>query len=462
MSEIKQEPSNTNPEFFETLASTIVERAAIAQRLGRSYWKTSGASRNVYEALGYPTSIDTDDYLAKYGRHEIARAVVDLYPNACWRYKPSIVDVEGIDSEFSKAWDNLSKKLKLFSYFKRLDKACGVGRFSVLYLGLDDSSDPRMPVTKKDLNLEYVSVYTEKQITINEWENDVRNSRYGLPKVYSLSISNEDRVGVSETIQAHYSRIIHVAENLLEDDVYGTPRLKIVFNRLLNLELIIGGSAEMFWQGSFPGYSFQAAPDARWDSQTKAQLEDEIEKYVHGFQRYLRLRGVDVKELGSTRVANPMKHFDVQMSAIAVGLGIPKSILMGSETAESSGEKDQKVWNGRVEERREDFCEAVIIQPFVDNCIRYGVLPAPIEEYEVVWPQLSELTELEKAEISERKTVALTKYASTPGADIVMPHVIFFKKLLGFSDSEIREIEEILGNMEQEEMDQINQDIEDE
>ena len=48
----------------------------------------------------------------------------------------------------------------------------------------------------------------------------------------------------------HASRVLHVAEDCLDDDVYGIPRLKPVFDRLDDLLKVVGGSAEFFLRGA--------------------------------------------------------------------------------------------------------------------------------------------------------------------------------------------------------------------
>ena len=45
----------------------------------------------------------------------------------------------------------------------------------------------------------------------------------------------------------HASRVIHVAEDILDDEVYGIPRLEPLYNYLDDLLKVVGGSAEMFW-----------------------------------------------------------------------------------------------------------------------------------------------------------------------------------------------------------------------
>ena len=52
----------------------------------------------------------------------------------------------------------------------------------------------------------------------------------------------------SDTVAIPWQRCIHVAENTIEDDVFGQPRLARVLNRIDDLNKVLGASAELYWQ----------------------------------------------------------------------------------------------------------------------------------------------------------------------------------------------------------------------
>jgi len=73
-------------------------------------------------------------------------------------------------------------------------------------------------------------------------------------------------------------------------------------------------------------------------------------------------------------------------------------------------------------------------------------------EYRVEWPEIMVLTEEDRAKIGEKKANALAKYASAPGADMVMPPDVFLKEIMELDDDQITAImEELAGQLKEEE-----------
>ena len=238
----------------------------------------------------------------------------------------------------------------------------------------------------------------------------------------------------------HWSRIIHVAEDLLEDNVEGMPGLQSIFNRLQDLDLIAGGSAEMFWRGAFPGLAFKAEEGRSLQGQDLEELKDELEEYMHGLKRYLRLRGIDIQEL-KPQVADPSKHISAQIDLIACAKNIPKRILLGSERGELASSQDEKAWLKSIENRRTDYCEPVILRPLVDRLIGVGVLPNPKDEYTAVWPDLLVSSDKDRAEVGVARSKALKDYVEAIGAQDILPPSIFLQKILGLTQEELDQIE---------------------
>jgi hypothetical protein len=240
--------------------------------------------------------------------------------------------------------------------------------------------------------------------------------------------------------RVHYSRVIHVAEDLLDDNVEGVPRLRAVLNRLDDLERVAGASSEMFWRGGLPGHQFDVRDGHSLQGQALADLQDEIEKYLHGLQRYVRTKGIDIKGLDS-QVADPRGHVDVLIDLVAAATGIPKRILMGSERGELASSMDEETWLALVESRRLNHCEPTILRPFVDLLLAAGALPAPKDGYTIDWPDLRSVSDREAAEVGEVRSKSLKNYVMAPGAEEVVPPTIFLRTVLGLSEDEIVEVE---------------------
>ena len=448
---IKDIPGKDLNDQLRNLASNLVGRATLAARMGKSY----GTDRDIYTALGYNKNPVFDDYYARYERQDVAGRIIDAPVEATWKEDPQIIETEGPeDTEFEKAWKALAKQRHIFHYLARADKVAGIGEYGILLLGFDDGGDTRDPVEDASTLL-YMRPYTQNNAEINEWEEDPTNERYGLPKIYQLQASTAQKDG-TKSIEAHWSRVIHLAEGLLENDVYGKPKLRIVLNRLQDLDLISGGSAEMFWRGAFPGMAFKLDEDATIEGQDKSALEDEIENYVHDLKRYMRIQGLDIQQL-SIQVADPKNHFDLLISLISAATGIPKRILTGSERGELASSQDEKNWASRIDERRKNYIGPMVLRIFIQRLIDVGVLPEP-KEFEIEWSDLFAIGEKDKSDIAKIKAETLAAYTNAMGADLIIPPAMFLKKFLQMDADEIKEIEEELGKVEPIEIEEIEEE----
>jgi hypothetical protein len=420
----------------------LVNRASLAARLGYQY----GGDRNVYEALGYPTSITYDDYAGRYARQDIARAVINRPVQYTWK-GPLVISEAGDDKEtqLEKDWGKLEKRLKLKSKFVRVDKLSSVGTYGVLLLGFSDTKnkdDWATPAkgTKRQLN--YVKPLGEGNAKIASYVSNPADERFGLVETYDVTITNPGGDTTSSFI-AHYSRVLHITRELLESEVEGVPVMEGVWNRLMDLEKIVGGSAEMFWRGARPGYQAVADKDHVIGATLEADLQDQIDEYENNLRRMIVNQGVEFKALQS-QVSNPSNHVDVQIQMISAETGIPKRILTGSERGELASTQDESSWFGVIQTRREEHAEANIIRPFVDMCIEYGILPKPsTEEYHVQWLDLFAPSDKDKAEVGKIRADALKAYSADPMAQLIMPPEAFFELFLGFTEEQREKVMEM-------------------
>jgi hypothetical protein len=377
--------------------------------MGLSY----NGDRDMYEALGYPQIIKFSDYAGKYARQDIASAVIDKPVQFTWKGPVLISEVKDADdTKLEEAWLELEKELKLKSKFIRLDKVSGIGSYGVLFLGFDDvarAEDFVEPVLDGERKLLYVKPLAEGHATIVEYDKDTRSERFGLPLIYELTSAAEEGTADgnqttsvnSVTMKVHYTRVLHVAGDLLESETFGEPVLKAIYNRLLDLEKLMGGSAEMFWRGARPGMQSIIDKDYEITDDTLEDLQDQFDEYEHNLRRILTVQGAEMKSL-ETQVSGPKEHVDVQLQMISAETGIPKRILTGSERGELSSAQDEDAWLSLVQTRREEHAEPNIVRPFVDVCIKYKVLPEPSTgEYAVKWSDLFAPSEKTKTKLSK-------------------------------------------------------------
>lgn len=419
--------------------SELFTRSTLASRLGMSY----GDKRDIYATLGYPaqTALKFADMAARYYRQDIAHAIIDAPVRACWRKQPTLIEQGIEDSPLELGWKQIAKDRRIFHYLSRVDRLASLGKYAVLYLGFDDGMDPSTPV-KNPKGLAFLSCYSEINAVIETYDEDVKSPTIGQPLIYSLKV----RFGTSDRdIRVHRSRVIHVAEDLLESEIEGMPRLESVYNRLQDLELVAGSSAEAFWRIAFPNFSFKKDADAQivGGGPGDEAFQTEIENFIHG-QRYMRTIGI-TPEMMSTAIADPTGTVSVLIDLIAGAVRIPKRILLGTERGELASTQDEENWANRITERQSDHCEPMILRPVIDRLIEAGILPEAQESYTIEWPEATSETPMDQAQVAKLQAETLALYSGTSGAESLIPPDIFLRLLMNLTPEVIEEIETKLG-----------------
>ncbi len=384
----------------------------------------------------YPTSISKFDYKHMYDREGMAARVVGIYPDECWAMPPEVFETEEADkTTFESEWDALEKERHIFHYLQRIDVISGIGEFGLLLLGLNDGGELSKPLKgidektgekqgKNSYKLLYLKPLDETVIEIKAKEIDIASPRYGLPTLYTIQFQ-EGGITAGSTISTkivHWTRVLHIADNRLSSDVYGTPRMKPVYNRLLDMRKIVSGSGEMFWRGGYPGTFFKIDKDIAgdWDSDTEEAFEEQIKLYSDGMQRHMAMAGIEEVQPMAPQIADPKGHIDAQVSVISMSLGVPKRIFLGSEIGQLASTTDAETWNKRVSKRQEGYLSPMLIRLFVDRMIIYGVL-SEVKEYKIKWADLDTPSDKDKAEVAKITTDAFAKYIQGGVDELIAP-----------------------------------------
>lgn len=393
-----------------------------------------------------------------------------------------------------ESWFDDINQMTLWSYLKDLDIKAGIGTFGIMLLGFSDGrklNEPvkgidkngMMPARKKktiigdkaeedsedsssldinnidfvmggftevptatgyglakteEIELQYVRVFDETRVKITQWEQDKASRRYGQPLMYAIDLydpttvqsASVETVNVT-SIDVHWTRVLHVADGGV---VFGTPRQRPVLNVLLDLQKLLGASAEMYWRGAFPGLSIETIPQLGGDVKVDAvALREQMTSYQSRLQRYLALMGMTAKSL-APQVVDPTKQIMVQVQALCAKLSCPVRKFLGSEMGELASSQDDSVWNDRLRERQRMFITPHIIVPFINRLIMCGVLPEP-ERYQVWWPDLETADSVKMAEVGLKKTQSLVQYIQGDG-ETIFPLRFFFTKILGLTEPE--------------------------
>ena len=375
--------------------------------------------RNFYEVFGYPEIISVRDYRKAFERGDIAETVVSAKPEVTWGgVEPYVRETDNykIETEFEKEYDKLIENddVNLYPTLERADIISGIGRYGGLFLGWDDGLDFDKPV-KKGSKIVFLETFAEDTLLIKELENAPTSKRYGLPLFYEGTFASGKLQEETKTKTIHWTRVIHLADNRIDSKIYGVPRLKKVFNRILDLHKVLGVDAESFWLGAYGGLAFEADPEAVIED--KEAMTAEIDKYTAGLQRYLRLQGIKTKELKPS-IHDPASHVLVQLQLISAQTRIPLSILMGSGRGELSSSNDFKLWVNIASKRRLNYAEPFILRPFINRLIEFGGLPKP-ERYSVSWHDSNITVQKEQLDSARVFTDAMRMYVEGGGFHLI-------------------------------------------
>jgi len=377
--------------------SNLLERYKFSSRAGVTF----NGKRDTYQALGYLTEVTLEHMRQRYERGGVAGRIIEAFPKATWRGGGELIEDDDpeVETKFEKAVGDLETRLSLWSVFLRADTLAGLGQYSTILIGAPGKLDE--PLTKVSLDkIAYLSPYAQQETAIQTWDEDINSPRFGLPLTYTFrrratSATASARVNFERLV--HWSRVVHIAENLLDDPVYGQPRLLRVWNLLDDLDKITGGGAEAFWLRAHQGFIAQIDKDAEIDPTELASIRDNLEEFAHQMRRTMGLRGTEVKAMGSD-TANIGPNADAVLQQISGATEIPKRILTGSEMGELASTQDTANWNVRVLDRRKEFADPHVVRAFIDRLIGFGALPEA--DYEVKWPQMENMSEAEKAGVA--------------------------------------------------------------
>lgn len=407
--------------------------------------------RNINHECGYPEEITLRNYRDYYDRVGPATRVVNMLPNLCWQVHPEITEVADSDTEtaFELAVKGLNKMIRgelswyqdekdslLWETCRKADVLAGIGTFSVILIGLEEPDGVNLrtearPGAYKDIK--YLKVYSEDEVVVSSVDENESSARYGQPLEYEITPHDKgvNYYGRSTSKQlkstkVHYTRIVHI--NSDEDE----PRMKNVFNWLMDIKKVLGACGEGFWRGATPKLSATTQEGYDPTKVDVASLKRALENYAYSLQPYLATEGFDINML-APNVVSPRDQFDVLIEAVCITKGWPKRKFMGSERGELASSQDEGDLNDQLMGRQSRHCTTNVIIPLIDRLIWLGILPVPkASGYSVTWPPIAEQTLDQKVTIAYKVMQALALYVSS-GAYIYMTPVDFFTRVLPFS-----------------------------
>lgn len=439
--------------------------------------------RDIDEEAGYMKELKAENYKQMYIREGIARRIIDVLPKETWKNFPTIKETdESEETEFEKAVKNCCNLIgqnkksfyksevfnPLWDFCKRVDILSGIGQFGVMLLGFNDVETPdqmRRPVAGvaydelsqvKDMvgeepipkvaapKLNFIQVFDESQIRITRYETNQNSPRFNCPVLYQLDFydpNNRSRASQGapvQTLEVHWTRIIHVVDSPESNELFHAPRLEALWNRSYDLVKYYAAGGEGYWRGAFPGLAVESHPSMAGDIDIEDEdaqiIKEQIHDYQHKLQRYLFFLGLSVKTLAPT-VVDFTPQVDAVISAICITLGIPKRVFLGSEQGELASTQDSKAWRERIYDRRVTQTNVRIIRPLIDRLILVGVLPTPSEGYMIEWIEGDSMSAKESSQVALMTTKLLAEYVKG-NLNTVMTFFDFLTRIVGMAEGE--------------------------
>lgn len=450
MARRKPQPLTTNTEIKHQVSLAVNEllldtfsRFNFMSGLG----VTHEGARDMYDVCGWPRQLVFQHYLNMYERGGIAARVVNAPCDTCWKKPPRLYEDTGVDvlpgetrglTPFEEDWQYLVEELDLLRHLYEADKRSRIGRFGILLIGVSVKRFGRLDQPLRDGMLRnpqdilYFNTFHEGRVKEIIGNVDRESPQFGLPEFYDIEFGS-DVPGFTmpgETLQrVHASRVIHIAETALENDVFAQPAMKGIYNNLENIEKVVGGAAEMFFQGARRTLHFKVNPEAHFGPEERARIEDHIYALIHNLKASIVSQGGEVETLASI-TPDPTGNFHVNLQIISGHTNIPQRKLVGSEQGELASSQDEHNWNDFCQSRNANYTGPRLVLRTGTRLIALGACRPAVHPLLCEWEDLLAMSAMEKAQLGKIQTEAIVAYSNALNATSVVPEQEFRVKIL--------------------------------
>ena len=437
----RQKSEFTPENVVSYIERTLAANSILARRTQLSRQASGGfeGRRDLYEAVGYRDNLEADDYRGRFERGDIAQRIVKAKPEETWRNAPTVMDGTTKedateDSAFVTDWQNvvnigqatdelLADRKTIWHYCKRVDVLAGMGEFAVMVVGVSDGGDLASPIQKASGNdLLYLSTFGQDKTDVldSDFNMDPKSPRFGLPEFYQIQMGPKVS---NRTSRVHWTRVVHVADGLLDNDIYGTPRLRAVWNRLVDAEKALAASGEAAWRmatrkiivSTKDGYTL-----GEIDATGSTAVSGQLDEVLHDLRDTLALEGYEVTVIDG-QMTDPSALVNTNIDIAAATAEIPKRILMGSERGELASTQDRNNWFDSISTRQTEYAEPIILRPLISRLVYAGVVSAPSTGVYVQWPSLYEPDATEQAEVASKNAATIRMLADEKVERIIKP-----------------------------------------
>lgn len=237
---------------------------------------------------------------------------------------------EGTDKEkFNVAVQKVLLDLKakdVFTQAAAFERAYG---WSVLVLGYEDKGETLKDPVELPEKIESIVAYGPPMIVHVDVNKDKENSRFGLPEMYKVKMSEQ------ENAEVHYTRVLHFATRLLDHPWKGLSVLEPVWDDLTVIRNIAWGMGQTLYRygSGFPVVTIKGA-------KTPEQLREWSREWGPLTARTSMFKTdkqeIEFKGLAG-RALNPEPYYSAIMERISAGSGIPKPMIIGAQAGQLAG-----------------------------------------------------------------------------------------------------------------------------
>lgn len=388
--------------------SNLIARNLFARKMNTSF----NGKRDFNAVFGYDEQVSPENMVYIYRRGGIAARIVKAYPDSVWSGPPTLYGTP----EFLAAWEELNKKFNIWDILHRAEIMARLNPYSVILVGLRGTNTAN-PVTNGSKTLDdvlFFQPYGKILAGISRWVTDVNSPRYLKPLEYTIQPANtldsDSTLNMGNSVVVNYTRIIHITQEVMENDLYGIPALEPIWDWLQDLRKVIGAAAENFWLTANRGMHVDIDKDLEFSATDANALADEIEEYQHQLRRFIRTRGVKIENLGN-ETADPKNTANLLIQLISGATGIPTRILMGSESGHLASTQDKGNWAERIEEYRRITSTPRTLGPFIKSLMNLGILPESTVWAE--WPDAYKQSPLERGQTAAQTARTATNLSRT-------------------------------------------------
>ena len=280
------------------------------------------------------------------------------------------VDKEKFNEDVQKVLLELNAK-DVFTQAAAFERAYG---WSIVVLGYKDKGatlkDPVDTVEK----IEGLMAYGPTLIVDVKVDENKESSRFGLPEIYKIKISER------EEAEVHYSRVIHFATRLLDHPWKSLSVLEPVWDDLTVIRNMAWGMGQTLYRYG-PGFPVITIKGAKTADDLRRWAEEWGPLTARTSMFKTDKQEIEFKGLAG-RALDPEPYYSAIMERISAGSGIPKPMIIGAQAGQLAGsEVNEREYFKLISDCQSRYEQGIM--DLIDKLMKTEQIPD--EHYKINW-----------------------------------------------------------------------------